>query len=166
MKFRFLIILVMFSLPAYSNDEDNESTGNGDTIWIEEKVSPTTTWLENLVKPLTVWMEQQLNSPAPNDANQKISPEIDPNNERDTNTTVLAKPDNAPDENQLIGSERAGQLAQEHIAGEVLFIKFIAATSRYRVKLISERGEIHIIYIQATSGDVIPSQNNNNKEKP
>lgn len=171
MKIRFFIILLMFSTSAHADDDkgkgaESQSTQKDDTIWIEEKVTPTTTWIENLVKPLTVWMEQQINAPDKENGNPKLRQENSQRNTiEDAPNSSQAGSDNILDPDLLIGSEKAGVLAKEHIAGDVLYIKLISKTKKYRVKLISKLGEIHIIYIQAITGEII-SPNSNVLSRP
>lgn len=148
---------MLFSGVAKSDEDidqsvDKQEQKKGNTIWLEEKISPTTTWVENLVKPLTVLIERQINKPATTlddqESNQLIEKE-----------TILEPDKTSSDEkieaNSLISSEQARELAKNHIAGDVLYIKLLSKTNQYRVKLISKLGEIHIIYIRATSGEVI-----------
>ena len=170
MKIPFLIILLVLSTSANANDDKDENsesqnTKKVDTIWIEEKISPTTTWIENLVKPLTSWMERQVNGSEQEGDNQGTEQKTGQRNEYENDLdSTLANPKNLLDRDLLIGSEKAGVLAKEHIAGEVLYIKLVSKTKQYRVKLISELGEIHIIYIQAVSGEIItPRSDTTNK---
>lgn len=165
MKIRFLIILLLLYTSANADDSkgqsaDKQSTEKVETIRIEKKVTPTTTWIENLVKPLTVWMEQQINGPEQKEKSQEVKQENSLINEQEgtlnLNQTVS---ENILDPDLLIGSEQAGILAKEHIAGDVLYIKLISRTKQYRVKLISKLGEIHNIYIQAISGEIVSPNN-------
>lgn len=183
MKIRLLILLLTCCGTANAQDDeeqsvDSKSPKQGDTIWLEEKITPTTTWIENLVKPLTVWMEQQINEPEqePNiqEGIQENFPRGEGENVPNLNETG---PDNTVDPDSLISAEQASALAKAHIAGDVLYIKLISKTNQYRVKLISKLGEIHIIYIKAISGEIVspnietasqPStkQGDENREKP
>lgn len=159
MKIRFLIIPLLFSTIANADDDpnvDKQNTTKGETVWIEEKISPTTTWIENLVKPLTVWMEQQVNGPKPEDNNQEVTQENSPHSEQEkAQSATQTDPEKTLSPDSVIGSEQAGVLAKEHIAGDVLYIKLMSKTQQYRVKLISKLGEIHIIYINAISGEIV-----------
>lgn len=133
-----------------------KSGKKGGTIWIEEKISPTTNWIENLAKPLTVWMEQQINGGEPTDNPEAVRPEgIQSHKAPNTAHSTQAELEHKLDENLLISAEQVERIAKEHIAGDVLYIKLIPKTQQYRVKLISKLGEIHIIYIQAMSGDIV-----------
>ena len=157
MKIRLLILLLLCCGAAYADDgkdvsADKKSNKQDDTIWLEKKISPTTRWLDNLVKPLTVWMEQQINEPEP--ASELEKPRgaqvgsVDLNlSETDSANGVMSVP--------LVSSDQARVVAKKHIAGDVLYIKFMQQSNRYRVKLISKVGEIHIIYINAASGDIV-----------
>lgn len=161
MRIPFLILLLLCSLTAHSDDgkdqsADSKSPKKGDTIWLEEKISPPTRWIENLVKPLTVWMEQKINKPAPEpdiqQSNQENSQRIEDGTTPDINQTGS---DDMVLSSALISSEQASTLAKEHIAGDVLHIKLVSKTNQYRVKLISKLGEVHIIYIKASSGKIV-----------
>ena len=161
MKIPFLIILLVIATSANADDDNGENsesqnTKKADTIWIEEKIAPTTNWIEDLVKPLTGWMERQIHGPEQEDDNQAAKQQTDQSNENgNALNSTQTDSENVLDHNLLIGPERAGILAKEHIAGEVLYIKLLSETKKYRVKLISKLGEIHIIYIQAISGEVV-----------
>lgn len=158
MKFRFLILLLFCSGTANSDDGkepsvDSQDQKKGDTIWLEEKISPTTTWIENLVKPLTEWMEQQIQEPEQEVDGQEIDSQE--SEEKIILEPIAKKPDNAAEAASIISSEQAEVLAKNHIAGDVLYIKLVSKTNQYRVKLISKLGEVHIIYIKAVSGEIV-----------
>ena len=166
MKIRLLILLLVCCGTANAQDSeeqsvDNESPKQGDTIWLEEKISPTTTWIENLVKPLTVWMEQQINEPEQElDIQEGIQENSPRGEEQNVPNIVETGNDNIVDPDSLISAEQASALAKKHIAGDVLYIKLISKSNQYRVKLISKLGEIHIIYIKAISGEIISPNGN------
>ncbi|MGH1542674.1 MAG: PepSY domain-containing protein [Arenicella sp.] len=156
MKFRFLILLLLFSGAAYSDDStqqsvESEDPKKGDTIWLEEKISPTTTWIENLVKPVTVWMEQKINEPEQEVNKQESSQNGEQGSSSELNETEPVDMEAA----SIISAKQASALAKNHIAGDVLYIKLLSKTNQYRVKLISKVGEIHIIYIKAVSGEIV-----------
>ncbi len=157
MKFCLLFILffcggVANSQDAEEQDRASDTPKKGEEIWLEEKISPTTTWIEDLVKPLTTWMEQKINAPEREAARQGPS-------ERSEGTAAAASNESNIERDDLVGSfitaEQASKLAREHIAGNVLHIKLIPKSNRYRVKLISELGEIFIVYVHAVSGDIV-----------
>jgi hypothetical protein len=156
-----LFFLLLCCGTANANDGESQSADGkkvkqGDTIWLEEKISPTTTWIENLVKPLTVWMEQQINEPGQQPDNSNAIQEGRLTNEEDGSPNLSeVDPNNNVDPYLLIGTEQASVLAKEHIAGDVLHIKLMSKTKLYRVKLISKLGEIHIIFIRASSGEIV-----------
>lgn len=135
---------------------DSEKPKKNDEIWLEEKILPTTTWVENLVKPLTIWMEQKINAPEKKVDSQKGSHRREQGSNLEPNEIAL---DNTAEAVLLISSEQAGVLAKEHIAGEVLYIKLMSSGNRYRVKLISTLGEIHSIYVNAISGEIVLRDN-------
>lgn len=162
MRVRLLILLLLSCGTAANADDGKELTGDskskkgGDTIWLEEKISPTTVWLENLVKPLTIWMEQQINEPE----QVFVDKAVDQVSNDDLDVRLIeVDPVNVKENTVAITSEQASDLAKDHIAGDVLYIKLLSKTNQYRVKLISKVGEIHIIYIQAASGDVVTPNN-------
>ncbi|MBX2847172.1 MAG: hypothetical protein KTR16_02535 [Acidiferrobacterales bacterium] len=162
MKFRLLILILFFSGTAHSEADEKQNTDTqdpkkGDEIWLEEKISPTTTWIENLVKPLTVWMERKINAPEPEIQNQRDSQHTGREN---TLTPVNRDSEQTVDVASLIDEEQVAVLAKRHIPGDVLYIKLISKTSRYRVKLISTLGEIHIIYLNAVSGEIVVPDDN------
>ncbi len=157
MKFCLLFILFFCGGVANSQDAEEQNRASdtpkkGEEIWLEEKISPTTTWIEDLVKPLTTWMEQKINAPEREAARQGPS-------ERSEGTASAASNESNIERDDLVGSfitaEQASKLAREHIAGNVLHIKLIPKSNRYRVKLISELGEIFIVYVHAVSGDIV-----------
>jgi uncharacterized membrane protein YkoI len=101
---------------------------------------------------LTVLIEQQINKPASaldnQESNQLVEKEtiLDPN-KTDSNETLESA--------SLISAEQASELAKGYLAGDILYIKLLSKTNQYRIKLISKLGEVHIIYINATSGEII-----------
>ena len=103
----------------------DQNSKQGDTIWLEEKISPTTRWLDNLVKPLTVWIEQQihesedeLNNKRSNTQNKEdVKPALDETQEKSSDSVI--------EPISLIGVEQAATIAKEHIAGEVLYLSLI-----------------------------------------
>ncbi|GHA03122.1 hypothetical protein GCM10008090_10100 [Arenicella chitinivorans] len=157
MKRRFLIILLLCSGAADAEDAEKQNKADqgpkkGDEIWLEERIAPTTTWVESLVKPLTSWMERQINEPEQKDEQQDGGQSAQPQNTVEPDQAKRVHP---VGEVALIGIDQAGEFARQHIAGDVLYVKLITKSNRYRVKLISRIGEIHIIYVDAVSGNIV-----------
>ena len=135
-------------------------TKEGDSIWLEKKITPTTRWLEKMVKPLSTWMEQQIQSPRNNLDSQQKNHWVGPEG---VSTT-------APDvsEDAIISARQAAASARRLIDGEVLKVKLLSLNQvpSYRVKLISTAGEIHIVYINAHSGALIqPTQGSDHRKE-
>lgn len=143
---------------------DSQKQKQGDTIWLEEKISPTTRWLESLVKPLTVWMEQQINEPLAAPVTQpKQTLENNTNSVKQTGSNTAHDPAIfISPEQASISSEQASNMAKTHIAGDILHIKLMPKLGQYRVKLISKLGEIHIIFIHAASGQILSPNSRTN----
>ncbi len=122
----------------------------GKTIWIEKKLSPSTRWLENLVKPMTTWIERKIQKETL-DREEKGRPAAPPK-------TGIERPFSSPDDS-VIDSEAIALIAKERVPGQVLRIKLLNRVPlQYRVKLISRIGEIHVLYINAHTGDfILPS---------
>lgn len=144
--------------PPNSNiDSDRRTTVENETIWLEEKLSPTTQWLERAVNPLRRWMEDKVQRPAKQEAksNSKNLVNVATDIERSQspkNTADVTDSQISP----LINSEQAGLIASSQIPGDVLKIKLLRnAPMRYRVKLISLRGQIHYVYINASNAQII-----------
>jgi len=163
LSIRWFIFLLLCCGTAHAEKSKGQSVGDqsskqGDTVWLEEKISPTTRWLDNLVKPLTVWLEQQIHQPEPELNSQTNSAQSAEEVNSALEQTQVNGSDNAIDpvsEAASITVEQAARIAQQHIAGEVLYIKLMPMVKQYRVKLISTLGEIHILYISAASGDIV-----------
>ena len=53
-----------------------------------------------------------------------------------------------------ISSQQASDIARQHVPGRVLAVKQVQHRGRmvYQIKLLSARGEVHIILIDASSG--------------
>lgn len=143
---------------------DSQKQKQGDTIWLEEKISPTTRWLESLVKPLTVWMEQQINEPLAAPVTQpKQTFENNTDSVKQTGSNTAYDPAIFISAEQAsISSEQASNIAKTHIAGDILHIKLMPKLGQYRVKLISKLGEIHIIFIHAASGQILSPNSRTN----
>lgn len=154
MKPYYLSLLLLCTSAVSAQDGEEPSDGSrepkkGDTIWLEEKISPTTTWIESLVKPFTEWMEEAIQEPE-RDAPETVRPATG-NDTKEVNenaSTDVLKPQ------VLISKEQAQESAKELIGGDVLYIKLVSKTNQYRVKLISKLGEVRVIYIDASSGEL------------
>ena len=117
------------------------------TIWIEKKLSPSTRWLENLVKPMTSWIERKIQKETPG-RKDDIRPTGVPNAD-------IYRPFSSPDDG-VMDSNTVSDIAKERVPGQILRIKLLNREPlQYRVKLISRVGEIHILYINAHTGDFI-----------
>ena len=156
-----LLILAPFvsSYAAEATESESESeskndavaaqkkNSEGETFWIEKQMTPATRWAEDLVKPLTTWMERKIqdrDTPPEIKANKPWL-EVQPGTPR-----IQQSNDN------LITSRQASQVAQQFVAGEVLRVKLLdSALAQYRVKMISNTGEIRMLYIDAHSGELI-----------
>ncbi len=155
MKHHFLFLLLFCCSSANAQDseklnEDALEPKKGDTIWLEEKISPTTTWIESLVRPFTEWMEDAIQEPE-REPPEMVLPIVDEHVDEATatNSTVVEK------SQVLIGVEQAKESARKLVDGDVLYIKLVSKTNQYRVKLISKLGEVRVIYIDASSGTLV-----------
>ena len=54
---------------------------------------------------------------------------------------------------QSVSRDKAAQIAQGHIKGRILSVK--RAGDTWRVKLLSKKGEVHVVVVDARSGEVI-----------
>jgi uncharacterized membrane protein YkoI len=123
------------------------SPRGGETIWVEEKMRPTTQWMEDLVSPLTTWMERKIHDRNPSSAESETTVWIR-KTKPGTPTAEFTDP--------LISPNEASLTAQQHMEGEVLRVKLLfRGDPQYRVKLISKKGEIHLLYVNATTGKLI-----------
>lgn len=133
------------------SDEEKEKVNAEvvETIWVEKQLTPATQWVEKLISPLTTWAERKIHNP--DEVPQAATIDVDMNAE------VGARlPANQPIDNEVIGSGKAAAIAKTRVEGEVLRVKLLEEDfSRYRVKMISNTGEIQLIYIDAYSGAVI-----------
>ena len=155
MKHHILFLLLLCCSAASAQDseelnEDGREPKKGDTIWLEEKISPTTTWIESLVRPFTEWMEDAIQEP------ERESPEVElPIVDNDIDEATATNPKVLEKSQVLIGVEQAKELARKLVDGDILYIKLVSKTNRYRVKLISKLGEVRVIYIDASSGMIV-----------
>ena len=152
----FFLLLLLFSGPLSAVAKDSASAPEteepvviqgGETIWLEEKIKPSTRWLEGLVKPLTTWMEERvqekIHGPGPKKPTVIQST---------PSTTVIL-----PVSGEVMDEEAIAKLALALIPGQVLRVKLLQKQPlQYRVKLISTSGEIHKLYLNALSGESIP----------
>ena len=126
------------------------SPREGDTIWLEEKIAPPTRWIENLVQPLTTWMERKVQHPGTSTDEATLDPWVSPEAPATTGSDTLEAPTLTPAE--------AAAIARQAAQGEVLRIKLISASSNepiYRVKLISDQGEIQILHVNGHNGALV-----------
>jgi len=124
-----------------------KKNSEGETLWIEKQMTPATRWAEGLVRPLTAWMERKIQD-------RDTPPEI--KEDKPWLETQPGTPRVEQSNDKLITARQASQVAQQFVAGEVLRVKLLeSALAQYRVKMISSTGEIHILYIDAHSGEVI-----------
>jgi len=121
----------------------------GKTIWLEEKLNPSTQWLEKAVKPLTRWIEDQvqLDPKGPQKQNTARPQALQKNQATEQNSTE----DTARSSGPRLSKDQIRQLVKQRYAGDVLHIKSLA-NARYRVKLISQQGVIQILYLSAIDG--------------
>lgn len=54
-----------------------------------------------------------------------------------------------------ISSQQASDIARQHVPGRVLAVKQLTTQGRsvYQIKLLNDRGEVHIVLIDANSGE-------------
>lgn len=133
----------------------------GDTIWLEEKIAPSTRWIENLVKPITVWMENKIQQENPGSKATAMTPGVEPARDRPVVANSKGETATLDTQNNFITAGEASAIAQERITGNILRVKLLEQDNerpRYRVKLISTGGEIHILYVDARSQKLIAPQ--------
>ena len=121
----------------------------GKIIWLTKKIAPTARWVSTLVTPLSTWIEKKIQrSRASNEkhskrTNIKSSLSLEPL----SNKTALP----------TLTPTQATQIATTQFPGEILLIKLLSfkqSAPHYKVKLISSAGEIHILYINAHTGEL------------
>jgi uncharacterized membrane protein YkoI len=115
----------------------------GDSIWLEKKLAPSTRWIERLIQPLNRWMEHKVQAVKPA-ANKALAAAIEP----------LRK----TSDGEILSRQEVGAIAQRHTPGKVLAVKLLApeqAQPRYRIKLLSPQGVIHLLYFDAKSGGLV-----------
>jgi len=140
--------------------EENSAPREGKSVWLEKKIAKPTRWLENLVKPMNIWLEGKIQAPIDDSANQQ--------SERLPSDTLAQDTASTSSKSNRISADEAANAARQHVAGNVLKVKLITMSASqptvtddsatqfvYRVKLISKRGEIHILYIDALSSALI-----------
>lgn len=142
--------------PAEQKPEPRE----GKSVWLERKIAKPTRWLENLVKPMNIWLEGKIQAPV--DSRENDTTRLPPGN-------ISAPGAISPSsKTPQISADEAADAARKLVAGNVLKVKLIAipeshliasegdtARFAYRVRLISKRGEIHILYIDALSKELL-----------
>jgi len=155
LNFLLCFLLIGGSLDAAADDpastpdaEASSEVREGETIWLEKKIKPSTRWLEGLVKPMTTWMEQRVQDKIHGPGPKK-------------SVVIQAAPsalEILPSSGDLMDEAAIAKLAQALIPGQVLRVKLLQKQPlQYRVKLISNSGEIHKLYLNARSGERIPS---------
>ncbi|MFK7729998.1 MAG: PepSY domain-containing protein [Pseudomonadales bacterium] len=149
---------------AAQNSEPKE----GKSVWLEKKISKPTRWLESLVKPMNIWLEGKVQAPTSRSDNQQAPSQPDSTGVPDAVTSSL--------DTTRISADEAADVARKQIAGNVLKVKLLTMPDRpltsddgglddnadesvalffYRVRLISKRGEIHILYVDAQTAALI-----------
>jgi uncharacterized membrane protein YkoI len=145
---RIALILLLIGPIEHSIAEDEPTVEQGETVWIEEKIQPSTRWLEGLVKPMTSWMEGKIQK-RQNDAQQ--SPQIVEKTPQAVNTDLTFT-----SKDGVIDTQRIAQIARQAVPGQVLRVKLLQRSPlQYRVKLISTEGEIRMLYIHAHNGKIL-----------
>ncbi|MFT5577388.1 MAG: putative membrane protein YkoI [Paraglaciecola psychrophila] len=115
----------------------------GESIWLEKKLAPSTRWIERLITPLNRWMEQKVQAVKPA-AGKALAAAI--------------KPLRADGDSTLLSKQQISAIAQQHAPGKVLAVKLLPPAQppqRYRVKLLSPEGVIRLLYFNAKSGTVL-----------
>ncbi len=127
----------------------------GETIWLEKKIAPTTRWVEKLVQPLSTWMEKKIQPPEPTDSNL-------PQKHPSSTKVVDTAPVSTSSDSSIMTPQDVSSHVRRLISGEVLKVKLLPSDQmplRYRVKLISRVGEMHIVYIDAHNGMLLTPTN-------
>ncbi len=144
-------------LPATKSDVPRE----GDAIWLEEKIAPSTRWIENLVKPITVWMERKIQKENPGSKTTAITTLRTPAADNPVVADRNVKTAIVETRNKIISVSEASAIANARIPGNILRVKLLErenASPRYRVKIISTDGEMHILYIDAFGQELMTPQ--------
>jgi len=116
----------------------------GESIWLEKKLAPSTRWIERLIRPLNRWMEQKV---------QAVKPAA--------SKALAAAVQHSNSGTALLSEQQISAIAQQRTPGKVLAIKLLPAehqAQRYRLKLLSRQGVIHILYLDAQSGASVVNQ--------
>lgn len=148
------------TLSQPGNDANTNTTKQGETIWLEKKLAPTTRWLEQIAKPVSSWMERKIQR-------QESDGVRSPPKTTWMQPAPIADTESYPGSPPRISTEQVSTAAKRHIAGEVLAVKllrFAQAAPQYRVKLLSTAGEIHILYFDAETGTIIQPTTTISKE--
>ncbi|WP_299974284.1 hypothetical protein [uncultured Pseudoteredinibacter sp.] len=143
---------------AERESSKQEDTGKpppegGKTIWLEEKLNPSTQWLEKAVKPLTRWIENQVQLDPKGSQKQRTTR---PQAQQKSQATGQGSAENSQQNihqgsGPRLSKDQIRKLVKQRYAGDVLHIKSLA-NARYRVKLISQQGVIQILYLSAIDG--------------
>ncbi len=151
-----MLLTVLHAAPASADDfseSSQEAPVEGESLWIEDKINPATRWLEQLVSPVTTWMEDKIqdNQNRPREI-QQWQPESDTRLGPDSPQT----PPDTSETHIVITSDEAVAVAVAAQPGEVLRVKLLDREKpAYRVKLITDQGEIQILYVDAVTGDIL-----------
>jgi len=133
---------VQLTAEKTSLNSDKPPPKEGDSIWLEKKLAPSTRWIERVITPLNRWMEQKVQALRPN-ANRSAAADTEPG--RSDGSSVL------------LSELQISTIARQHTAGKVLAVKLLSAEQqqpRYRIKLLSRKGIIHILFFDAKSGTI------------
>ena len=153
---RTALILLLIGPIEHSIAEDEPTVEQGETVWIEEKIQPSTRWLEGLVKPMTSWMEGKIQKRQ----NDSQTPQVVETSPQTANTDVTFTLKDG-----VIDAQQITQIARQTIPGQVLKVKLLQRKPlQYRVKLISTEGEIRMLYIHAHNGNILHGINSASTE--
>lgn len=131
-------------------EQEQKTSKGGKTIWLEEKINPTTRLVERLVTPLTSWMEEKVQRDRDSGSGQSPAGAWQP----DLSGSPAREPVDAAG---LLDRSAIRQRVEAGFAGDVLRIKLLDQRQplQYRVKHISDAGEIRILYLDARTGEIL-----------
>lgn len=145
-----LLSLTVCLIPGTALADDKSSAPQeGDTVRLEEKISPKTRWIERLVKPLSNVVGSGLKKDG-------LSSSLD--NQHSVDSSGAG---GTSRQNERLSQQRIHQLAQQRVTGEVLTIRYLQPQQQYQVKLVSTQGEIHILYFDAYTGTQMQANTDN-----
>lgn len=111
------------------------------TVWLEDTIDPVTGWLEEVIKPIANWLEQAVQTPS---LQAQPTPDIATPRQSTAHKAVKLSPANA------------AAIAKQAYPGDILRTSLLDKTPpQYRVKLISAQGVIHMLYIDANTGEIM-----------